>query len=45
MLFIKKTNNNIIRILTISITILATTAIIDKLKIIFTKKFMESHLK
>ena len=34
MLFNKKTNNNIIRILTISITILATTAIIDK----FTKK-------
>ena len=41
MLFNIKTNNNIIRILTISITILATTAIIDKL----TKKFMESHLK
>ena len=41
MLFNIKTNNNIIRILTISITILATTAIIDKL----TKKlFLQKNL-
>ena len=43
MLFNKKTNINIIRILTISFTILSTTAIIDKLtKKLFLQKILWS---